>query len=121
MHHLGEFEKQQIDIKSTKEDIKLLKYSCSQLEAKSTALEKQKTEMAGKLVNIEVRSMLENLICYGIPEQSQNDAQNDCDALIKDLITTKMDLDGHGMRLDRAHRLGGNRARKPRAIVVKFH
>ena len=46
----GEFNKQQIDIKGTKEDIKLLKNSCSQLEAKSTALEKQKTEMARKLV-----------------------------------------------------------------------
>ena len=88
----GEFEKQQTDIKSTKEDIKLLKNACSQLEAKSTTLEKQKTEMANKLVDLEVRSMRENLIFYGIPQQSQNDTQNnpeDCDALIKDLITTK--------------------------------
>ena len=46
----GEFNKQQIDIKGTKEDIILLKNSCSQLEAKTTALEKQKTEMARKLV-----------------------------------------------------------------------
>jgi len=58
----GEFEKQQIDTKSTKEDIKLLKNACSQLEAKSTALEKQKTEMASKLVDLEARSMRENLI-----------------------------------------------------------
>ena len=95
-------------------------------ETKSTALEKQKTELANKLVHVDLEAgnMRDNLIFYGIPERSQKDAQNNpenSESLIKVLVTMIIDLDDDVIRLDRAHRLGGNRARKPRALVVKFH
>ena len=78
------------------------------------------------IINLESRSMRENLIVYGIPEKWQvNDEHGrnseDCEALVKQLFTSQLDIDGNHMLVDRAHRLGSNRAKKPRAIVVKFN
>lgn len=69
--------------------------------------------------------MRENVIFYSIPEvphliDGQARGEN-CEALVKELITTKLQLEAANMVIDRAHRLGSKRARKPRPIVVKFH
>ena len=68
--------------------------------------------------------MRDNLIFYGIQEVPPTiDGQQveNCEQLVKELISTKLQLDATTMVIDRAPRLGSNRARKPRPIVVKFH
>ena len=117
----SEFYKQKSKVKSAKDHNQQLHSSCRNLEIKSETLEKQKADMATRIVDLEALSMLENLIFYGIPEQTDTNIHEDCENLVKELITTKMGLDGSSMTIDRAHRFGSNRAKKPRPIVVKFH
>ena len=79
-----------------------------------------------KLSDLEARSMRENLIFYGIPEspppvQGQPIQIENCERLVKDLIKDYLKVDANEMPFDRAHRLGGFRAKKPRPVVVKFH
>ena len=89
-------------------------YECQQQEECTT----------DKLLNLEARSMRDNFIVYGIQEvpPTIDDQQVEhCEQLVKELISTKLQLDATTMVIDRALRLGSNRARKPRTIVVKFH
>ena len=79
-----------------------------------------------KLLDLEARSMRENLIFYGLPEvQTQGGEMmtqsENCEQLVKELISNKMQMDPSSITMDRAHRLGGPRAKKPRPIIVKFH
>lgn len=117
----GEFDKHQSELNNAKDQIKLLETSCRNLESVTKTLEKQKTEMNNKLIDLESRSMRDNLIFYGVPEPSEPDNAEDCGALVKEIITNKMGLDGNSMLFDRAHRLISNNPKRPRAIVVKFH
>ena len=48
--------------------------------------------------------MRENLIFYGLPD-SPRESEN-CESLVKELISTKLDIDTVNMSSDRAHRLG---------------
>ena len=76
------------------------------------------------LLNLEDRSIRDNLIVYGIQEVPPTiDGQQveNCEQLVKELISTKLQVDATTMVIDRAHSLGSNMARKPRPIVVKFH
>ena len=78
------------------------------------------------LLDLEARSMRENLIFYGIqesppPVQGQPIQIENCERLVKDLTKDYLKIDANEMTLDRAHRLGGFRAKKPRPVVVKFH
>jgi hypothetical protein len=123
----SEYDRQRNELNAARDEIKNLKKSCSDLEIKTLELEKQKHETNSKLIDLETRSMNENLIFYGIPEpvkdknSSAEPAQEDCVSLVKDLINTYMRLDADTMTFDRVHRLGPENSKKPRAIVAKFH
>lgn len=123
----SEYDRQRNELSTAREEIKNLKKSCSDLEIKTLELEKQKHETNSKLIDLETRSMNENLIFYGIPEQvidknsSAEPEQEDCVSLVKELIKTHMRLDADTMTFDRVHRLGPQNSKKPRAIVAKFH
>ena len=49
-------------------------------------------------------SMRENLICYGIPENT-TDAADNCETLVRNLIETHLEVTTTDMTFDRAHRL----------------
>lgn len=113
--------------------------------------EQNADKMNDKLLDLESRSMRDNLIFYGISEQPQpleedtvtethetmDEQQSDqqqiqqpgrqsstlasCETLVKTFIKNVLDIDPSEIRFDRAHRLGSATARKPRPIVVKFH
>ena len=90
------------------------------------AFEKMEEDLSDKIADIENRSMRENLIFYGIPEgpsthESNETRPENCELLVKELMKDVLDIDSATMIIDRAHRIGGPRARKPRPIVVKFH
>jgi hypothetical protein len=77
------------------------------------------------MYKLESRSMRENLVFYGLPEppkpKNGEIMDNDyCEKKVKDMINI-LGVNTDDMKFDRAHRLGGDAAKKPRPIVVKFH
>lgn len=118
------YEEQKGELKETKSEMQKLQKLCNEMEKSITTCNQREEDATDKLLDLEARSMRENLIFYGLPETTSADSQpttENCEKLVKELITSKLQLDATPMVLDRAHRLGGNRARKPRPIVVKFH
>lgn len=86
-------------------------------------LERQNFEMDNMIIDLQTRSMNDNLIFYGIPEKvntPQDKDPEDCTELVKDLISTNMEIDTTNMKFIRAHRLGSKTGSKSRGIVVKF-
>lgn len=66
--------------------------------------------------------MRENLVFYGIPETVATDGiQESCENLVKNVINNHMGINAENFIFDRVHRMGSDKARKPRAIVAKFH
>ena len=61
--------------------------------------------------------MRENLIFYGIKKQSD---QENCENLVKEIISTHLDIDPTNIVFDRVHRLGSRAGRHAQPILVKF-
>ena len=107
-----EFENNKTEMKSAKDDLKDVKKTCSQLENESK-------KMKEKLVDLESRSIRENLMFYGIPDGGKDE---DCDALVKDVCKEVLKLtDADRILFDRMHRVGTRTGHKARPIVAKFH
>lgn len=70
-----------------------------------------------RMIEIETRSMGENLIFYGIIEQESDK----CETMVKELIEQKLNIETNNMKFGRAHRMGDDSAKKPRPVVLKFH
>lgn len=146
----GKYEEQYKDLKRTKDGIKDLESNRKSLEKTMDSMQRGQAELRSKSLDNEFRSMRENLIFYGIPEtpmqapkplnsntdQQQNGAPSvpmeqgsgtnsvteSCETLVKDFITSKLEIDASHMIIDRAHRLGNKyRAKLPRPIIIKFH
>ena len=113
------YETQKCELAQSKEDLERLEKQCEKIGREIDDSKKREELANEKLLDLEARSMRENLIFYGLAEQTSG--MENCESLVKNFITTKLGIDASGMSFDRAHRLGGQRARKPRPIVVKFH
>lgn len=110
-------EKQSDDFKKSQAEVKKMQNFCKELEDSIYVLKTDKEQLKTKLVDLESRSMRENLLFYGI----QENVAEDCETLIKTFCSEKLNIDASTMIFDRVHRIGGNSARKPRPIVAKFH
>lgn len=114
----GESETNKKDIRSAKDDIKKLKTDCDQLKKSSKSYSKQASDLDEKLIDLQARSMRDNLMFYGIREGG--DVEN-CDNLVKTFCTDVLHVDNaHDLQFDRVHRVGQKSA-KTRPIVAKFH
>ena len=116
------YESQKNDRKNTKSDIKAVENFCKTMEEKNKEVDKQKERMYSKLLELESRSMRENVMFFGIEESE--DEENDCSEIImkfcrENLKMQQADIDQ--IKLDRAHRMGAKRRNSVRPIVVKFH
>lgn len=110
-------EKQTNELKHAQTEVKNLQSSCKDLEENMKSLKSEKDGMRTKLIDLESRSMRENLMFYGIQEvPSEN-----CEHLVKQFCDEKLSIDASSMIFDRVHRVGGESTRKPRPIVAKFH
>lgn len=69
-------------------------------------------------MDLKFRSVRENLVFYGI---AKGNADENCEALVKELIKTHLEISTDKMKFDRARRLGTKKGKKPRPLVVKFH
>jgi hypothetical protein len=144
------YENQKCELKKSQTLVSNLEKSCAEMRINIKQHIQNADKMNDKLLDLESRSMRENLIFYGISEQPQvleedtdtethevmDDQQNDhreqqpdrqvnavpsCEKLVKHFIKNVLEIDPSEIRFDRAHRLGSATARKPRPIVVKFH
>ncbi|XP_052806337.1 uncharacterized protein LOC128241093 [Mya arenaria] len=114
----NEFERQKTEVNEAKIEIRKLQQTCGDLKNQSHEFEIQKDQMNDKLLDLESRSMRDNLIFYGIQEHGP---EENCDTLVKDFIASKLGIETKDLLFDRIHRLGSNKAPKPRPIVGKFH
>ncbi|XP_045215357.1 uncharacterized protein LOC123565556 [Mercenaria mercenaria] len=116
-----EYEQQRKDLDDTRVDAKNLRKTQKDKDKRYAELEKHNFELENSIIDLQTRSMNNNLICYGIPEPNNDEnVKEDCESLVKELISTHINLDTTNMEFVRAHRLGSDRAKKPRGIVVKF-
>jgi hypothetical protein len=78
--------------------------------------------MQDKLAELEDRSRRNNLRINGI-EESDNESWEDCEKKVKDILVTKLELNGDFI-IERAHRVGKidkvDINKKNRTVVVKF-
>jgi len=116
----AQYDKQRDELKEAKKQIGEINKQCQNLEDKAGSLAKEKGKIESKLIDLESRTMRENLLFFGLPE---NDAEN-CTDVIKKFCAEELQMDdtfADELQLDRAHRLGGKHPDKIRPIVVKFH
>ena len=99
-----------------------LQKQVNSIQCKQTELNKKQDQSNERLNDIQYRSMQENLIFSGIPENSniRNGSEN-CEAIIKNFIDVELNIKNE-IKFDRVHRLGKfNRNHKyPRPIIAKF-
>ena len=106
------------ELTDTKSKLNSLKGTCAQLENKTKSLESDKSNLEAKLVDLEYRSMRDNLMFYGVAEQDGED----CEYVIKNMIQDNLDLPrARNITFDRVHRVGLPARGKTRPIVAKFH
>ena len=80
----------------------LLKKQCDDLEKQVKEHAKTKTKLESKVIDLEARSMRENLLFNGIPESNNED----CGVKVKDFMVKELELEPQAvndMILDRVH------------------
>lgn len=107
------------ELNRAKSDLATLKGKCDNLESDAKAYMDKSAKLETKLTDLESRSMRDNLLFYGVPEQG---ATENCENIIKIICAEKLELhEAHNMVFDRVHRVGSANGNKPRPIVAKFH
>ena len=109
------------ELKTTKVLLSQLQKSCKDLEKESSDLKKKNATLDAKIIDLESRSMRENLMFYGIKEGG--DSEN-CEELVKNVCIDNLEMHEtftRNMIFDRAHRVGPKKQENIRPIVVKFH
>ena len=115
------YETQSKEITEAKNRVTNLKKQCDDLDKQVKEQVKTKRKLESKVIDLEARSMRENLLFNGIPE---SDPEN-CEVKVKDFMVKELEIDPHtvnGITLDRVHRIG--KPKGPgfiRPIVAKFH
>ena len=92
------------------------------LEENQSQLETKQSQTEEKLIDIQWRTMRENLIFSGIPESDvRRGEQEDCEELIKEFLRSEMRITME-IKFDRVHRLGRYKHNQqyPRPIIAKF-
>ena len=76
--------------------------------------------MRNKIIDLQARSMRDNLLFFNIPEHEKENTIE----IIHDLLEQKIEIEDASkhVKIDRSHRIGRKREgnKKPRPIVVKF-
>ena len=107
------------DLSKAKSEIASLKGKCENLEKNTQSyMDKFSAKLEAKVIDLESRSMRENLLFYGIPEGGP---EENCENLVK-TCAEKLEIhEPHSLVFDRIHRLGNASHNKVRPIVAKFH
>ena len=77
-------------------------------------------QQADQITDLRCRSMRENIVVHGIPED-QNETWQKSNEKIKSFLKDDLKIDDpDDLEIDRAHRSGQKQPDKPRPIIVKF-
>ena len=96
-----------------KTEVQNMKEAVSELTTENNNLKTQLQDLARKTDDVECRSKRNNLIFHGIP-RADNETSQDCEGIVRDLITDKLEL-ADDTEFDRVHRLSG----KPNSPVAR--
>ena len=82
---------------------------------------KKESDLKAQVLDIQCRSMRDNLIFFGIPEE-KGEIDEDCVRKILSFIEEQLDMEAAGIhiKLHGAHRMGRFNPTKVRPIVAKF-
>ncbi|XP_069114412.1 uncharacterized protein [Argopecten irradians] len=121
---VGEVEKSQQFLSDKFEqdnkEMKSLSMEINSIKAHLDTTLLQCKNLSKSVVDLQSRSMRDNLLFFGIQEVNESDTtvREDCIQLVRDLCRDKLNIDN--VAIDRAHRFGEKRGEKPRPIVAKF-
>ena len=96
-----------------------LKRTSDEVKERVGKLEEVHTNLEESIVDLQCRSMRDNLLFFGLAEYRGENREN-CTALINDFCETQFDIHDIGKDIERAHRIGQRGGDSPRPIVVKF-
>ena len=124
-----QYDSQKVEISSAKKDIKIVQDQCKQLNKRQKELEEESdrlNKLDSKLLDLESRSMRENLLLFGIEEERgfRNDNNEACIMKVQEFLRDNLEFEEGDIRqieIDRAHRIGRKRDDTMRPMVVKFH
>lgn len=106
----------------TESQLNYLMTKVGSLEEVQNQLETKQSETEEKIIDVQWRTMRENLIFSGIPESDvRRGEQEDCEALIKEFLRSEMNITTD-ILFDRVHRLGKFKQNQlyPRPVIAKF-
>jgi hypothetical protein len=120
-----EFELQKVDIKRYKEELRRAQKQCVDMERKLRDYEEREEVHNDKLLELESRSMRDNLIFYGLqepetPKLGETPEVDDCEKLVRQLLKDKLNIDRTNIEFNRIHRLGSNRAKNHGQLLLIF-
>lgn len=81
-----------------------------------TALKESRKSESERVLEMEWRSMRDNLLFHGIQEEEEEDTE----VVVEKFIKEEMQVNTDGIQFARVHRLGPKKAGKSRPIVAKF-
>ncbi|XP_028409101.1 protein unc-13 homolog C-like [Dendronephthya gigantea] len=109
------------EIKDLKKENETMKADQAKSSERIQNLERNNNTLRDKVIDLQARSMRDNLLFFNMPE---NDKENTTE-MIHELLETKMGMEDarNNVKIDRSHRIGRRKEgnRKPRPIVVKFN
>lgn len=112
---LDESEKNNSEIKTKLQSIQTLETTNANLSAQLQKLSCEMNDLNERHVDLQSRSMRDNLIFHGIVE---TDNEN-CEDKLKEFIAEKLDI-RHTVEFHRVHRMGRRVHGKTRPIIAKF-
>ena len=106
------------NLKSKQKEIDSLLLKMKNIETEQS---KKESNLKAQVLDIQCRSMLDNLIFFGIPEKKEA-TDEDCVRKILRFIEEQLDMEAASIhiKLHRAHRMGRFNPTKMRPIVAKF-
>ena len=109
------------EIADLKQENEVMKKNNEKSMERVEKLKRDNEMMRNKIVDLQARSMRDNLLFFNMPE---NDKENTTE-MIHDLLENKIGIEDarNKVKIDRSHRVGCRRVgnNKPRPIVVKFN
>lgn len=120
-----EFENMKKDLKRHSESLKKAEELNHKMKKVVDDMETRSEHVTDKILEMEARSMKDNLIFYGLnepakPKEGESIIPDDCEKLVKDLLNDTLNMDSTTIEFNKIHRLGGAKAKKPRPIIVNF-
>ena len=95
---IEQYDSQKAEISSAKKDIKIVQDQCKQLNKRQKELEEESdrlNKLVSKLLDLESRSMRENLLLFGIEEERgfRNDNNEDCIRKVQEFLCDNLEFE----------------------------